>query len=400
MSVVGAARRLVVLLAAAALLVLLGGAPALAEPPFRLDEQVVDRVGALQGAEDEVEDALQELRAEDGTQLFVAFVASFDGVDGEGWVDATTELSQLGGNDALLAVAVQDGAYGFRLPGSSDLTDAQVEQAVEPRFGDDDFAGGVIAYADLLRTGGESAGSGSGGGSGGGGALLVVGGIAVVGGGVYLVSRSRRRAAREARPPVQRLEQPDPYAGTPTAELEGRASEALLALDEAITTSQLDLDFARAQYGADSVVGFDEALARSREELARAFTLRQELDDDVPEDEPTTRRMLAEMLALTEAADARLDEQAEAFARLRDLEHTAPDVLEALAPRIAALRERIPVEEERLAGLQQRFAASAVAPVADNVTEAQARLAAAEQEVREALDALGANRPADAVGDV
>ena len=199
---------------------------------------------------------------------------------------------------------------------------------------------------------------------------------------------------------MQRLEQPDPYAGTTTEELQGRASNALLELDEAMKTSQLDLDYARSQYGEEAVAGFDQALATSRDELSRAFTLRQQLDDDIPEDEPTTRQMLGEMLKLTEAADARLDAQAEAFGRLRDLENTAPPVLEALAPRIAALRERIPQEERRLADLRGRFAESALAPVRDNVTEAQARLAAAEQEVHEALDALGAGRPGDAVGDI
>ena len=45
-------------------------------------------------------------------------------------------------------------------------------------------------------------------------------------------------------------------------------------------TSQLDLDFARAQYGEEAVAGFDKALATSRDELSRAFTLRQQLDDD------------------------------------------------------------------------------------------------------------------------
>jgi tetratricopeptide (TPR) repeat protein len=110
--------------------------------------------------------------------------------------------------------------------------------------------------------------------------------------------------------------------------------------------------------------------------------------------------MLGEIIRLTEAADARLNAQAEAFTRLRDLENTAPQVLEALAPRIAALRQRLPQEEQRLAELRRRFADPAVAPVRDNVTEAQARLAAAEQEVNEALDALGAGRPGEAVGDI
>jgi uncharacterized membrane protein YgcG len=393
-------RRFPVVLGAAAL-VLLSGAPALAEEPFRLDEQVVDEAGVL-GSEAEVSDALEELQAEDGTQLFVVFVDSFEGLSAGEWMQSTGSLSGLGGNDAILAVAVDDRDYAFTLPVTSELSADEANtlagQAVEPEFAEGDWETGVVAFADILRTG-EAPGTG-GSDSGGGGALLVVGAIALAGGGAYLVSRSRRRRREAQPPPVVRLEKPDPYAGVSTEELQGRASNALLELDEAMKTSQLDLDFARAQYGEDAVTGFDTALATSRDELARAFAIRQQLDDDIPEDDPTTRQMLGEMLKLTEAADARLDAQAEAFGRLRDLENTAPAVLEALAPRIAALRERIPAEEQRLADLRGRFAETALAPVRDNVTEAKARLAAAEQEVHEALDALGAGRPGDAVGDI
>ncbi|WP_158545973.1 TPM domain-containing protein [Blastococcus sp. TF02A-30] len=394
-----AVRRLFVVLGASALLGLTA-APALAEEPFRLPDQIADEAGVLDGGEEsQVEDALQELQTEDGIQLFVTFVETFDPGTADEWIRDTYTLSELGGNDALLAVAVEERDYRFFVPDGADVTQAEAEtlagQAVEPEFAEGNWGAGAVAFADIVRTG-EAPGDG---GDGGGGALLVVGAIAVVGGGAYLVSRSRRRK-REAAPPVQRLERPDPYAGTSTEELQGKASEALLALDEAVTSSQLDLDYARAQYGADAVTGFDQALAASRDELNRAFQLRQQLDDDIPEDEPTTRRMLAEMLELTRAADTRLDEQAEAFARLRDLERNAPQVLEALAPRIAELRDRIPREEQQLAALAERFADTAVAPVRDNVTEARARLAAAEAEVNEALDALGAGRNGDAVGDV
>ncbi|WP_231486571.1 TPM domain-containing protein [Candidatus Blastococcus massiliensis] len=394
----GAVRRLLVVLAGCTG-VLLAGGPALAEEPFRLDEQVVDETGELSGDESQIEDALDELQAEDGTQLFVVFVDTFEGADGFQWAGETAQLSQLGSTDALLAVAVDDRLYGFYEPANFELSRAEIEQRaaqeMEPDFVDGDWGAGVVAFADILRTGAD----GGSGGDGGGGALLVVGAIALVGGGAYLVSRNQRRK-RDAAPPVQRLERPDPYAGTSTEELHGRASEALLALDEAITSSQLDLDYARASYGVEAVTGFDQALAASRDELNRAFHLRQLLDDDIPEDEPTTRQMLGEMLQLTQAADARLDEQAEAFARLRDLEHNAPQVLEALAPRIAQLRDRIPREEQQLAVLAERYADTAIAPVRDNVTEARARLAAAEAEVNEALDALGEGRNGDAVGDV
>jgi TPM domain len=399
-------RRLFVVLGVSALLVLAGG-PALAVPPFRLDEQVVDQVGALSGNETQVEDAIDELAATNGMQLFVVFVSSFDGADGDDWAQSTAELSQLGGGDALIAVAVVDNLYGFSLPPNSGVTRPQVEQAVEPPFREGDFAGGVVAFADLLGTEGTSGNEGeeSGGGSGGGSALLVLGGVAVVGGGVYLATRARRKAREGQPPPVQRIERPDPYAGESTEQLQFRASSALLELDEAMKTSQLDLDYARMQYGPEAVTGFEKALATSRDELSRAFTLRQQLDDgmggrETGMDEPTTRRMLGEMLQLVEAADGRLDQQAEAFAKLRDLENNAPQVLDALGPRIAELRARIPQEEQRLAQLQQRYADSAVAPVRDNGTEAQARLAAAEQEVAEAREQLAAGQAGAAVGDI
>jgi len=391
-------RRLVVVLGTAALLALTGG-PALAEEPFRLEDQVVDEAGVV-GDQSDIDAALDELQTEDGTQLFVVFVDSFDGLTSREWLSQTGELSGLGGNDALLAVAVDDSNYGFTVPDGADVTASEADQlagqAVEPEFSDGDWEAGVVAFADILRTG-EAPDTGD---SGGGGALLVLGAIAVVGGGGYLLARSRRRKRAALPPPTQRIERPDPYAGTSTEELQGRASNALLELDEAVKRSQLDLDYARVQYGEEAVTGFDKALAQSRDEVSRAFTIRQQLDDDIPEDEPTTREMLGEILRLTAAADARLDEQAEAFTKLRDLENTAPQALEALAPRIAQLRDRVPQEEARLAELQRRYAPSAVASVAENPAQAVARLDAADAEVAEARGALAAGTPGPAVGDI
>ncbi|MGY1725069.1 TPM domain-containing protein [Blastococcus sp. SYSU DS0533] len=399
-------RRLCVVLGVLAVLVV-GGGPAWAVPPFRLAEQVTDEVGALDGSTAEVRDVVDDLRADTGSDLHVVFVSSFDGADPGEWAQATAELSQLGEEDALLAVAVDDERYGTVRPADFPVTggefDELTDERVAPRFSEGDWAGGVAAFADLLRDPGAAAGEqpaeAADGGSGGSGVLLVLGGIAVVGGSAYLLSRSRRTRGGAPLPGGRRTE-PDPHEGVPTDELQGRASEALLTLDEAVKTSQLDLDFARSQYGEEAVAGFGAALAQSKADLGRAFALRQELDDDVPEDEPTTRRMLAEILALTGAAGARLDELSAAFQQLRDLERTAPEVLAGLEPRIAALRARIPEEERRLAGIRQRYSGSAVTAVADNVQEAAARLDAADDEVREGREALAAGRGGQAVGDI
>ena len=89
-------RRLSVVLGVVALLLLTGG-PAYAVPPFRLADQVTDEVGALRGREDEVDEAVDELRRANGIQLFVVFAASFDGAEGADWASATAELSMVNG---------------------------------------------------------------------------------------------------------------------------------------------------------------------------------------------------------------------------------------------------------------------------------------------------------------
>jgi hypothetical protein len=82
-----AVRRLFVVLGAAALIALPGG-PALAEEPLRLDEQVVDEAGVVDD-EAGIEAAVDELESEDGTQLFVVFVDTFDGLKAGEWLDST-----------------------------------------------------------------------------------------------------------------------------------------------------------------------------------------------------------------------------------------------------------------------------------------------------------------------
>ncbi|SOE00525.1 TPM domain-containing protein [Blastococcus haudaquaticus] len=382
-------RRLSVVLGLLTLLTLLGG-PATAVDPLRLDERITDDAGVLGGSRGEVEDAIEELESAEGVQLYVVLVDSFDGLGGQEWADATARVSQLGRDEVVFAVAVQDRAYGYSVDEEFRLDAAEVDRLVaddvEPRLADDDWSGAVVALADGL----------GGGGGGGSTALWVVGGVAVVGGGAWLATRSRRRKPATAPPSGP----PDPHAGVPTEQLQFQASSALLELDEAVQSSQLDLDFARNQYGPEAVTGFDEALAQSRADLARAFTIRQQLDDETDEDDPTRRRMLTELLALVEAGDARLDDQAEAFEELRDLERTAPQVLDALGPRIADLTGRLPAAEARLADLAGRYADTALTPVAGNVPEARARLAAAEQEIAEARAELAAGKPGDAVTDV
>jgi hypothetical protein len=373
-------RRLLVVLALGLGLLVPAAVPALAEPPFRVDDQLTDRAGVLPGDPAQVRDALAGLR-DDGTQLWVVLVPTFDGADGQQWAEQTARESQLGGNDVLFAVATDERAYGYWFDPSSDRDAADVDDViaddVEPRLADRDWAGAVTALADGLRPAPV------------GRWVLVVAVVVVLVVGLVALTRWRRRRKADE----ERRRREDPFPGETTESLQGRAGTALFELDEALRSSQVDLDFGRLQYGEAAVTDATAAIAEARRETAQAFAIRQRLDDETPEADETVRTMLAEILRLAGSADARLDAQAEAFAQLRDLEQHAPQLLDTLATRITQLAGRLPQEETALARLRTRWARSALSPEDDNDEEARARLAAAEDAVRTGREELAAGRP-------
>lgn len=388
-------------LAAVVLLGWWGSGPGVAEAPLRAADQITDTTGALDGEQDRVRDALEQLRADGGTQLFVVFVSSFDGLDGQTWADQSAQQSQLGSRDVLLAVAIDDRAYGLSVDQDYPVSDEDLAELtasdVEPLLSDEDWAGAAIALAEGLA--GDEPGS-SDGGSGGLPIALVLGALVLAGGGYLLYRRSKRaRAGSTGSGGTAQAPQgpPDPYADVNTEQLTFKASSALIDLDDAAQTSAQELTFARGQFGEEAVAGFQQALDTSRHELSQAFSLRQQLDDETPEDEQAQRALLAEILRLCRAADERLDAQSEAFDRLRDLDRTAPQVLAQLTPQVEQVRARLPKEEQRLAALQAQYAATALGSVSDDIEQAQILLDNAQTELREARTALESPNPSTAV---
>jgi hypothetical protein len=380
-----------------------GGATASAEAPLRVNGDITDPAGALGSDSSAVQAALDRLSTESGMRLYVVYVRSFSGRDGQDWADRSAQASQLGRRDALLAVATDDRAYGISLdeafPVSDDVVTAIETQDVRPRLTEGDWAGAAVALADGLRTGRASGGSG---GDSGGSALpvgLVVGGVALVGGGAYALARRRRRkpetAPAGAAPAPPAL--PDPAPGETTDDLAYHASSALIELDDAVQTSEHELGLAQTQFGDEAVRDFRAALEQSRAELVQAFALRQRIDDEKP-DEATRRTLLSQILHLSGTADQRLDAQSAAFDRLRDLEQNLPTVLAALKPRLNSTAARVAVTTAALDALRARYAESALEPVADNIPQAAARLDVARTEIDEAGTELAADqRPAAAV---
>lgn len=362
-----------VVLALLALLTLVAGAGrAAAEPPQDLRDEVTDQAGVLGTGADDVAAALDGLADATPYQLFVVYVATFDGLDAADWADRTAALSDLGRDDILLAVAVDDRRYQVSVDEAIALTDDDLRvvetEYVEPALRDDDWAGAAVAaaegYAAVADDGGPGGAPGGASGSGGSGAAPWLVGLVVLGAvGVGGALVRRRRRAATAGP-----------ATVPLRELEQRAGAALVAVDEAVQSSTQELGFAQAQFGTEATRVFEDVLADARSTLAAAFAVRQRLDDDERESRDERRALLTQVLDLCAQADAALDAQKQAFDALRDLHARAPQVLTDLGLRTEEVAGRLPAARAALDALGATYAPAALASVAGHVDRAAALL--------------------------
>ena len=350
---------------------LLGGTSAAALPadaPFSVDDQITDRAGVLSDT-DGLQSDLERLQDEEDLQLFVVYVDSFDGQSGEEWTRETFETSGMGGNDVLLAVAVEDRAYGMWTTEDSGLSSGGLSAVqtrdVEPRLGDDDWSGAVSAAVqglsqDYARQQTDDSGSSilPGGGFNPFGSfftfflLIVLAPMAlkVVG---MLVSRlgKDKRSTTQA-PPINQPATVMPSVSTD--QMRQDVSTALVELDNAIRSSAEELEFAKAQFGEQATRQFTDALTAARSRAGEAFRIQQELDIARGAGrlaDPEERARLAQILELTRAADEELDAQEEEFTRLRDLEANVPTFLSSLRTRISEVEARLPVARQELSGL-------------------------------------------------
>ncbi|MEV4410864.1 hypothetical protein [Catellatospora sp. NPDC049609] len=219
---------------------------------------------------------------------------------------------------------------------------------------------------------------------------LVVAVLAVVLGLTVFGRRRRRAQGRPDSAPQAPAGPADPFAAYTTQQLNTYANAQLVAVDNAVRTSEQELGFAVAQYGADAVTAYAAAVAAAKEQLGGAFRIRHQLDDELPEDEPTRRQLLRDIVDRCTAVDRRLDTEADAFERLRAMQANAEELSASLTARAGQLRQALPTAEATLTRLTDRYTEGALTPIAGNVTEATARLDFADGQLHEAATALAA----------
>ena len=136
---------------------LTGLSPAIAAPPFAVDQLLTDRADALGGDATQVQRALEAVADETGGTMNVVLVSGFDGVTAADWVEQVASQSDLGSSYLLLAIDVDGHTYEWWLGDTAPWDVAEVEQlltaAAQPEVVAGHWADAVTAVAEGLRTG-------------------------------------------------------------------------------------------------------------------------------------------------------------------------------------------------------------------------------------------------------
>lgn len=378
---------LVLAVLAAALVV----APAAAaEPPMRLATYITDNAGALSAdAQDQVQSAINKLYDDRKIRLWIVFVDDFSGQSGQDWAQSTYRRSDLGRSDALLAVATNDRAYAFLVPDSLDNVTADEVSALQRDQIEPALRTGNWAQAAMAAATGLNSASGSGNGMSWAVLLAIVGVIVLALAVLLALTRWRRRRRRAAEFVAARrvdATNPNALASLSLDALDDLSREKVVEVDNAVRNSQNELALAVEEFGTDRTEPFTRAVNNAKAALARAFTVRQQLDDAIPETPAQRRQLLTSVIVSAATADRELDNQKEAFDQLRDLVINAPTKLDTLTQQVVDITARIAPSRQKMDALRDEFDAAALASVSGNVDDAQQRLTFADESITRARE--------------
>jgi len=360
---------------------------ATAQPPFRLSGYITDNAGALNGSgRAAIQTATGKLYSDRHIQLWVVFVDDFSGQPAVSWTENTRAASDLGDFDAILAVATVDHSYAFLVPhrvqtiSGSQVDDLRRNQ-IEPALRRGDWSGAAVSAANGLDRRQQPASAAP--------LLIGLGVILAAALALYVFTRYRRRRRRAAElAAAKRVDatDPDALAALSLGALDDLSRWKVVDVDNAVRTSANELALTIEEFGEQRTQPFTRAVDNAKAALSQAFTVRQQLDDAIPETRAQRRELLTEVIVAAARADVELESQREAFEEMRNLVVNAPSRLDALTQQVVDLTARIAPAEQRMTELHNEFDSAALASVATNVTTAKDRLAFADQNLSRARE--------------
>lgn len=375
-----------------------------ADQPTRLPTQVVDSAGVLTDAQRaKLQSSIDQLYSDHQVQLWVVYVKDFNGLTAQKWASQTSSASDLGDADVLLAVATEDRSYYMDVPaGVNGLDQQKVDDIargnVVPELKKSNWAGAGQAAVDGINDALAPSHTG----------LITaatVGGVVVVGGaGAVLYSRRRRRRTTEAGVEAIREQEltVDQLAQQPLDVLDPWSREVLTDTDNAIRTSEDELNLAVGEFGTTETAPFSAALTAAKKALADSFALRQRLDDAIPETPDEKRSMLVQIITSCTDADRALDAQVSNFDEMRNLLINADSRFTELTQEIVAVRARLDGAQSKLDSLIAEHGETVLSSIIPNVTLARQQVEFAERSADQGREAasLPAGRQGPAVAAI
>lgn len=366
-----------------------------AEPPFRLPDYVTDNADVL-GAKQlgNVQNAVDSLYSNRHVRLWVVYVDSFAPSDAVSWAQRVRSISDLGSQDAILAVATTDRSYAFLVPseaagGSSSQASTKVDairrDQIEPALRRSDWTGAAVAAAQGLDSATAAAGAPMSWAT----LLIIAASLLLAIAGLILWNRHRRRKRRAAEAAAaRRIDATDPaaLASVSVDALDDLSRSVVVDVDNAIRTSGNELALAVEEFGDTQTDPFANAVNAAKIAIAQAFNVRQQLDDAIPETEAQRRDLLTRVVVAAARANRELDNQTKAFHQLRDLVINAPERLDTLTQQLVGITARIEPAQQRLTALHNEFAESALSSVARNVNAARERVDFADRSITRARE--------------
>lgn len=347
--------------------IILGG-PVASVEPFRPTDLLSDPNGVVENPQ-AAEDALYDLADQSGDELYIVFVSDFGDLGPSQWA-AEASSAVIDEGDALIAIATdatEVGYWSLNEDVANSVEAAIITARPELREGDWDGAIQTIT-SELSSDGGGLTGESEGSSGLAAFALVSVALIAaLIAVAAFRKSRSSKAKARKASENLEALGK--------------RASNALIEADDGVRESAAELEFAKAEFGLQATVQFDEALRLARDEVQQAFEVRKKLDDNIPDTDAEKHAYYTAILEHTERARLAIAAQEEEFAKLRDMNARVHEILANLATRIHELSPRIPSAQAQIDTLGYRFPQAALATLQTYPGKVTELLAAAKEAV-------------------
>ena len=351
---------------------------AVAQAPTTYTDVVTDNAGVLSEAEKgKLVEAIQDVQRKEQRKIYVVFTEDFGGLSGEEWAKQAKQRN--GGRNVLVyGVAVKSRDYGLAYGADWDSDADDMKKAAYNKLVESDYYGSAMA---LVREANSSSGNNA--------AWLGGGAAAVVATGAGLAAYSRRKRTKQTASMTADARAINPkdtgsLMALPIDVLEKLSQEELVSTDESIRKARAELDMATAEFGAERTRSFVRALNHSTTTLQRAFGIRAQLDDTIPESEAERRAMLVDIVSSCGQADDALDAEAENFAALRDVLINADSNLAKLTQTMVDLRGRLPQAEQTLDRLRGEHPASMLTSIADNTKLASEHLEHADTALNDA----------------